>query len=122
MNRDRTPLGTSCCSTYCSTPSNFSDLPDPDTPSDLDFPSALGGIRTPNLLIRRRVPPSQAVPPVPAEYDNRHRKSTECYIGSSRPVPPVAVGIAPPVPNPVPNCLATGLFDSVGARERLTRS
>jgi hypothetical protein len=32
---------------------------------------ALGGIRTPNLLIRRRVPPSQWVPPVPPEYNDR---------------------------------------------------
>ena len=32
--------------------------------------SALGGTRTPNLLIRRRVPPSQWVAPVPAEYSH----------------------------------------------------
>ena len=30
--------------------------------------SALGGIRTPNLLIRRRMPPSQWVTPVPPEF------------------------------------------------------
>jgi hypothetical protein len=33
---------------------------------------ALGGIRTPNLLIRSRVPPSQWVAPVPAGYSNKY--------------------------------------------------
>ena len=45
---------------------------------------ALGGIRTPNLLIRRRVPPSQPVPPVPGEYNKKYREHMKNRMGSSR--------------------------------------
>jgi hypothetical protein len=38
---------------------------------DLDLSSALAGTRTPDLLIRRGVPPSQWVSPVPPEYSDR---------------------------------------------------
>jgi hypothetical protein len=46
--------------------------------------SALGGIRTPNLLIRRGVPPSQWVAPVPPEYDHNHRNALESGMPSSQ--------------------------------------
>ena len=73
---------------------------------------ALGGTRTPNLLIRRRVPPSQTVPPAPPVWHKTAGHGGSRQVSPSRWVPPVPASLASTVTNRVASPDLTPVADS----------